>query len=1780
MTKDSLSGGAGGGGGGGPPPPPPVPMRLSPRSRAPAQLSPGGGGGGGPSSAVSPSSPAFHLLHEDHRRELEALRAELEAERLRAQEARRRYALEARELREAAERERQLLAYQLRSKWEQQRARELHRLREASLKQREAEIRQLLRWKEAELREAQELLQRERDAAMRQARDLQRQLAEELVSRGWQQQRGAGGGLGVGGDYRAKLQEVLGKLRWEIDGDQAARIRHLQAELELERSLFLKYILERFEGEQRWPVSDGGHRARQAGWQPQQQRPGRSSRPRSLESLILASSSESGAASKSRSLENNLSLRESPVEQEPLRKVRSPRSSEGPEQQRQWAQRAFEKGSCLDNGAKQDMGVDSPQEGHLSSWGSASEASSPQAAVQQGSQQQDWLTGSNYNQLMKENAELFNSLLDLEQRYTHLKEENALLRRSSFSEVKDKVKRLKRKNAELALIAKRLEYRAKKLQESSCTVGPSPIPLALTCSDVDLYKTALALQQAKELSEQTNVMLAKDQQLETVQKECWALQTKLSSGKETTSLLDISDFDRLLRESQREVLRLQRQITMKNLRESFQSSPMDSNGGSSITMQETSLTMDAYFDDSSLAKETQNALVKDEDSLAVPRGNGAKNYENKNLKDSDGEYNLLEKELTEKLKHCETLKHEADEKQKRFEELKIQLNELLSENARIAEENAQLNRKNEWAENIESENSKLKIKLIKATDDQNSAVQLTKRLKLNVEKLEQIIKNMKETAERQQQLETEHERTLLILQKKEEEIQQLHDLQTEIKREHDETVQLLEAQVRELENQYHSQAKHFNLLSQEFGQLQITKSELLESELLHTTCNSMRMLCPTKWELDNFSTLHCSRGITDVDSASTASVGLIRKAKKLESHSNLCGSESIQKGSDPCPNIGKDTACEMEELKADKISVNIQPEHKGPSKLCVFLARYSYDPFNGPNKNPEAELPLTAGEYVYIYGEMDEDGFYEGELMDGRRGMVPSNLVEEVSGNDFISFLPSEPSDISYNEYREMNFPSQSASSGEKSDSPDEEICVSLPSNRLEGEICDAQTVVPYPQNLTLIKQFANCIIIGWDPPRMLDSSVKVQGYNIYVNADLCQNVKHGSQMKTVIENLDLKLQTYRVSVQSMTERGNSDKMQCTFLVGNHFHIAPTHLTLQNITTTSAKITWLPSNSNYTHTVYLNEKEYGVTKAGVYWYTFQMLRPSTQYSVKVGVLDHKEVLIVPRKNLESIAVTFTTAAAELPHAPIDVQVQLAPSADFVVISWLPVTIDAAGSSNGVKISGYSIYINGQKVMEIMSPTAGTVSVEMSRLHMFQGPRMVSVRTVSPVGESEDSVPALIPSTLLETSSSLLPRCVSASQASEVAFQEFLESKSGHIPPTNCTFSSTFSDMCVANADTDFTIHFTSNCKEAAIPVPMNISQNHISSSDSATFITSHNKGQGDSILQISVAEQSSMQSFPSSASVTPVVLQVFAEDSERKRPEEYSQSEKTVAKNHPENSKLKESVMTQCTNATTKDSFSQSTFEDCGTSCFTCSSSSEFSFNSAEFELRNGSYKDAKIYKTSLQEAPGTSSENKQMKQVKQLCKELSNLSTSKVKTEEQISTTKSWQNLLGDLSHNSELSDAEEGKDQGNRMHMSDQENSVLQKRPVSPVKLAENKIITMTVRTDQTVPASVFDSGSQRSLVSEGPFSDDAARLFVALFDYNPITMSPNSDAAEEELPFKEGQILKVIGDKDADGFYKGEYEGRKGYIPCNMVSEVHFENKEVKEQLISKGYIKDQN
>lgn len=41
------------------------------------------------------------------------------------------------------------------------------------------------------------------------------------------------------------------------------------------------------------------------------------------------------------------------------------------------------------------------------------------------------------------------------------------------------------------------------------------------------------------------------------------------------------------------------------------------------------------------------------------------------------------------------------------------------------------------------------------------------------------------------------------------------------------------------------------------------------------------------------------------------------------------------------------------------------------------------------------ELPFRTGDVIYVYGNMDEDGFYLGEV-NGVRGLVPSNFLSDA----------------------------------------------------------------------------------------------------------------------------------------------------------------------------------------------------------------------------------------------------------------------------------------------------------------------------------------------------------------------------------------------------------------------------------------------------------------------------------------------------------------------------------------------------------------------------------------------------------------------------------------------------------------------------------------------------------------------------------------------------------------------------------------------------------------
>lgn len=194
------------------------------------------------------------------------------------------------------------------------------------------------------------------------------------------------------------------------------------------------------------------------------------------------------------------------------------------------------------------------------------------------------------------------------------------------------------------------------------------------------------------------------------------------------------------------------------------------------------------------------------------------------------------------------------------------------------------------------------------------------------------------------------------------------------------------------------------------------------------------------------------------------------------------------------------------------------------------------------------------------------------------------------------------------------------------------------------------EDIVPYPRRINLIKQLAKSIIIGWDPPVVPPGRGSISGYNVLVDKEVRMSVPYGGRTKSLIERLNLAISTYRISVQCITDRGQSDELRCTLLVGKDVVVSPYYLRLDSITLASAELSWMPSNSNYSHTIFLNGTEYDMVKAGGYKYKLFNLKPMTVYKVKVVAQPHQVPwqLPVDQRDKREISVEFCTQPAGQP----------------------------------------------------------------------------------------------------------------------------------------------------------------------------------------------------------------------------------------------------------------------------------------------------------------------------------------------------------------------------------------------------------------------------------------------------------------------------------------------------------------------------------------------------
>uniref|UniRef100_A0A4W2G2V5 RIMS-binding protein 2 n=1 Tax=Bos indicus x Bos taurus TaxID=30522 RepID=A0A4W2G2V5_BOBOX len=1232
---------------------------------------------------------------------------------------------------------------------------------------------------------------------------------------------------------------------------------------------------------------------------------------------------------------------------------------------------------------------------------------------------------------------------------------------------------------------------------------------------------------------------------------------------------------------------------------------------------------------------------------------------------------------------------------------------------------------------VKAEYARLKHTLTIVTRERDLAVKEKHQLQAKLENLEQVLKHMREAAERRQQLELEHEQALAILNAKQQEIDLLQKAQVEAKKEHEGAVQLLECKVRELEEKCRTQSEQFSLLSRDLEQFRqhAGKIDLLGG----STVASLDVPSSPSKSFPRF-----MNGLAP-------SIGKGQESA-LGSHTVI--GEYIRPlplpGDKPEPLSVKPTflsrssgpRCRFEsDMDNDRNSNTAKQRYSGKVHLCV--ARYSYNPFDGPNENPEAELPLTAGKYLYVYGDMDEDGFYEGELLDGQRGLVPSNFVDFIQDNEsrLASTLGND---------QDQNFINHAGISSEGENILDlhsptltDSSLADHGAGTLDVNIDDiGEDIVPYPRKITLIKQLAKSVIVGWEPPAVPPGWGTVNSYNVLVDAETRLSLALGGRTKALVEKLNMAACTYRISVQCVTSRGSSDELRCTLLVGKDVVVAPSHLRVDNITQISAQLSWLPTNSNYSHVIFLNEQELDVVRAARYKYQFCNLRPNMAYKVKVLAKPHQMPWQLPLEQRErkEAFVEFSTLPAGPPAPPQDVAVQAGATPATVQVSWRPPALTATGLSNGANVTGYGVYAKGQRVAEIISPTADGTAVELVRLRSLEA-KGVTVRTLSAQGESVDSAVAAIPPDLLVPPT---PHPRTAPTPKPLASAGAPETKDEHLGPHAAVDEAWEHGRAPTPAHGHLLeppgLQGSGPGRRSPSPsrilpqpqgVPVSTSVAKAMAREAAQRVAESSRLEKRSIF----LERSSGQyanSDEEDGYESPDVkrrgasVDEFLKGSELGKPphcchgddyhtessrgsdlsdimeedEEELYSEMQLedgGRRRP--SGTSHNALKECSkNRTTERAFSelpeypQQTHHS--KRLFSIPEVAEEDGEPCEFLHKQGLGASSRV-RTGLAREPRPArpcrghealhgswyptkprgpqaedfifedrgcrfsraatrspdsgldcgSEEEEMRfsfrsptaqcspgpghcpcrrSLRPLLARRRTLTRQSSIEEDFGEPVEPGDVVRSDEPHPSperstpskygwdEPTGREDFRDAWKKsIKMPDSRAIARQAQP--PPRVADGPLIlgnpVTAGRADRADHVgrrfSHGSAGSHRSRPMMVHAADEygrdrlspdfyeesetdpgaeelPARIFVALFDYDPLTMSPNPDAAEEELPFKEGQIIKVYGDKDADGFYRGETCARLGLIPCNMVSEIQADDEEMMDQLLRQGFL----
>uniref|UniRef100_A0A8C4R867 RIMS binding protein 2 n=1 Tax=Eptatretus burgeri TaxID=7764 RepID=A0A8C4R867_EPTBU len=900
---------------------------------------------------------------------------------------------------------------------------------------------------------------------------------------------------------------------------------------------------------------------------------------------------------------------------------------------------------------------------------------------------------------------------------------------------------------------------------------------------------------------------------------------------------------------------------------------------------------------------------------------------------------------------------------------------------------------------------------------------------------------------------------------------------------------------------------------------------------------------------------------------------------------------------------------------------------------------------------------------------MDEDGFYEGELVDGRRGLVPSNFVERVresSDDGHLAFLDDGPYNfpgagpLSLGQESSGDFGPRYNSSPSMSLSGSSLALNGLPvDDGSHGDPDDVETDpeymdIPYPHAISVVKQLAKSAIIAWELPRVSKPmpTPRVDSYLITVNGERRAGVRAGSRRpRALLEKLDLSREgaVYRVCVQAVAKTAGlpstmqsncnesdrpavkhqpsgpahealhlSDPLRCCLTLGQGACVAPSQLTASQVTSGSAELSWMPSHSEYAHAVFVCGHERDIVRAGRRRCVLTGLRPATSYNIRVEARPHRtpwELTLAQREKRDA-TVEFSTLPAGTAEPPQAVEVCTGPSPGSFLVRWTLGTLDPPRMSTEAPVAGYAIYADGRRIMEVASPVATNVVLEPSHL---QGASThgITVRTLSSHGDSVDSAPATLPCEGLKQSGPHTPASEEITDPRPASLPSLPETN--RLPRPDQPHSDATSPSCLHPTNSSNLLSITSPSHRLLPPtsglVPF---QGQGATQQPPKALPRPDGGLGTG----GTGCRSPRQQEPAEHRIPKTIARATeaARRGERKAKRETIPFEAGSAERRLEEDREEEEEEGEMNSEDEEEHYDHPPLRQSGTSVddFLKEPSREMHYLPAGSEnnetcYTNG-YRKSRLNAVAEEYHYGRRAAEEYDVPLYKMAHEYDDLQYDTTDKDAFGSGVGGYgtscyaggaaEGYMTESSRGSDLSDIlEEDEEEEAFMepgrvrddHHTRRRSGVAQGHPKGFGSTQRRRIQDKTesgrrsssnrnaAQPKAARPLTVPSIGctwacriGERAVRAREPGTDGPPpRLFVALFDYNPATMSPNLDALEIELPFKEGQIIRVFGEKDGDGFYRGEVGGHLGFVPCNMVSEIQADA-DMAAELFQQGYL----